>query len=215
MISIDVKLVKKLISSQFPQWSNLEISPVLQMGNDNRTFHLGSTMSVRLPSDKCYSFQSEKEQFWLPKLKGSLPLLIPNVIENGNISDDYPYPWSICSWIDGETVKKSNISNMNQLAEDLANFLIALESIDCTNGPLAGEHNFYRGGDLSMFWTFFEGDSKSIFKHTMNLDDNTWNRSMGWVLWKSLITFDQFKDKDLVKSHESKKIINDIIKKFS
>ncbi len=51
MIKINIDLVSKLINSQFPEWSNLEIKPVEKGGNDNRTFHLGNRMSVRLPSD--------------------------------------------------------------------------------------------------------------------------------------------------------------------
>ena len=66
MIKIDVDLVSKLINRQFPKWSNLEIKPVEKRGNDNRTFHLGKSMSVRLPSDKAYVPQVEKEQKWLP-----------------------------------------------------------------------------------------------------------------------------------------------------
>lgn len=51
MIKIDVNLVSKLINSQFSEWSNLEIKPVKKSGNDNKTFHLGNSMSVWLPSD--------------------------------------------------------------------------------------------------------------------------------------------------------------------
>jgi aminoglycoside phosphotransferase (APT) family kinase protein len=54
MIKIDVDLVTELIKSQFPEWSNLGIKPVKKGGNDNRTFHLGKSMSVMLPSDKAY-----------------------------------------------------------------------------------------------------------------------------------------------------------------
>lgn len=69
MVEINTELVKKLIKSQFPQWSDLPIYPVEKGGNDNRTFHLGNEMSIRLPSDEGYAPQVEKENLWLPILK--------------------------------------------------------------------------------------------------------------------------------------------------
>lgn len=52
MIEINKKLVQNLINEQFPQWKDLVIEPVAKSGHDNRTFHLGSKMTVRLPSGK-------------------------------------------------------------------------------------------------------------------------------------------------------------------
>lgn len=66
MHTIDVDLVARLINEQFPEWSDLEIRPVKFSGHDNRTFHLGEQMSVRLPSAAAYVPQVEKEQKWLP-----------------------------------------------------------------------------------------------------------------------------------------------------
>ena len=62
-ISIDVPMVQKLIADQFPQWAHLEIQPVECSGWDNKTFHLGKYMTVRLPSHAEYSGQVEKEQY--------------------------------------------------------------------------------------------------------------------------------------------------------
>lgn len=39
-MEINQLLVKKLVSSQFPDWESLSIEPVKQSGWDNRTFHL-------------------------------------------------------------------------------------------------------------------------------------------------------------------------------
>jgi aminoglycoside phosphotransferase (APT) family kinase protein len=57
---INIDLVKRLINEQFPEWSDLYIIPVKNGGNDNRTFHLGDHMSVRLPSAIGYAPQVEK-----------------------------------------------------------------------------------------------------------------------------------------------------------
>ena len=148
---INTDLVKKLINEQFPEWSNLEIKPVKVSGNDNRTFHLGDYMSVRLPSSEGYVPQVEKEQKWLPKLAKELTLPISTPIATGNPSTEYPFPWSVNKWLEGETLTRKNIHNLNQFARDLGAFLIELQSIDTTDGPLAGAHNFYRGGEIAVY----------------------------------------------------------------
>jgi aminoglycoside phosphotransferase (APT) family kinase protein len=150
-VTIDSTLVHKLIDSQFPQWSNLPVRPVEFSGWDNRTFHLGSDMMVRLPSDTFYALQVEKEQYWLPRLSPHLSLTIPTPLAMGIPSEDYPWHWSIYQWIEGQTASIDRIENMRQFAEDLAKFLVEFQHIDARGGPVAGEHSFYRGGSLATY----------------------------------------------------------------
>jgi aminoglycoside phosphotransferase (APT) family kinase protein len=49
-VVIDDALVRRLVANQFPQWARLPIRPVAIGGWDNRSFHLGKQMAVRLPS---------------------------------------------------------------------------------------------------------------------------------------------------------------------
>jgi aminoglycoside phosphotransferase (APT) family kinase protein len=51
---IDMALARRPIASQFPQWSRLPITPVEFDGSDNRSFRLGSELTVRLPSGDWY-----------------------------------------------------------------------------------------------------------------------------------------------------------------
>ena len=51
-IPINVPLVRRLIVEQFPKWADLEIKPVEFGGWDNKTFHLGKHMSIRMPSHR-------------------------------------------------------------------------------------------------------------------------------------------------------------------
>ncbi|MBM7690828.1 aminoglycoside phosphotransferase (APT) family kinase protein [Peribacillus deserti] len=287
MTNINVDLVVRLIKEQFPQWADLEISPVKFSGNDNRTFHLGDHMSVRLPSAACYAAQVEKEQKWLPILANQLSLPISIPLAKGDPSDEYPWAWSINKWLEGETVSPGNINDINQFARDLGIFLIELQSIDASGGPLAGEHNFYRGGPLSIYdeesreaiennkdifnehllkeiwelaldsnwnsnpvwvhgdiapgnllvkdgilcavidfgilgvgdpscdaamaWTFFDDNSRKIFKSVLKMDEETWNRARGWALWKALITYNGNKNSNKAIAEESYKIIKIIV----
>ncbi len=42
--------------------------------------------------------------------------------------------------------------------------------------------------DLTMAWTTFAGKSRDVFRARIGLDDGTWARAAGWVLWKALVT---------------------------
>ena len=150
-VIIDVSLMRRLITSQFPKWKELPIDPVATSGWDNRTFHLGKDMSVRLPSAAEYELQVEKEHQWLPKLASALPLPIPMPLAMGKPEYGYPWKWSIYRWLEGETAASGRIANLAEFAIDLANFLKALHKIDAIGGPSPGLHSFYRGGSLSVY----------------------------------------------------------------
>lgn len=290
MNKITVELVKQLIIEQFPVWSDLEIKPVKLSGNDNRTFHLGDNMSVRLPSAECYVPQVEKEHKWLPILANKLSLPVSKPLAKGSPSKYYPWPWTINEWIDGESSSKENISDLSQFAKDLGQFLKEFQSIDANGGPIAGKHNFFRGGDLAVYdketrdsidqtkeffnkdlltdiwqlalcskwerepvwvhgdiapgnllvkngklcavidfgilgvddpscdaamaWTFFDTNSRNVFKNVLNFDENTWHRARGWALWKALITFTANKDHVTTIREELFNTINVIMNDF-
>lgn len=148
---IDAALAARLVAAQFPQWADLPVRPVALGGWDNRTFHLGEQMIVRLPSAARYAVQVEKEQRWLPTLAAALPLPIPSPIAMGRPGDGYPWPWSIYRWLDGEPATRERITDLSRFATDLAGFLGALQRTDAADGPAAGPHSFWRGGPLATY----------------------------------------------------------------
>jgi aminoglycoside phosphotransferase (APT) family kinase protein len=150
-VIIDSALVSRLVAAQFPRWADLPIEPVQFDGWDNRTFHLGEEMSVRLPSAQGYAAQVKKEHRWLPRLAALLPLPIPVPLAMGVPGEGYPWHWSVYRWLDGETATMERIADPRQFAAALAEFLTALQSIDPTGGPPPGPHCFYRGGPLSVY----------------------------------------------------------------
>ena len=145
---LDAELAARLIAAQFPQWAHLPVTPVAAGGWDNRTFHLGEAMSVRLPSAARYVAQVAKEQHWLPCLAPHLPLPIPAPLARGEPGCGYPWPWSVYGWLEGDTAAVAPIADRAQFARDLAAFLAALQRIDAADGPSAGPHSFFRGGPL-------------------------------------------------------------------
>lgn len=150
LVNINSDLVKQLILSQFPQWKDLPVKPVALSGWDNRTYHLGDDMLVRLPSAESYAAQVDKEQAWLPKLASKLPLQIPKPLALGQPEFGYPFNWSVYEWIGGKTLAEVAVDKQT-LAKELADFLTHLYQIPAMEGPAPGTHNFYRGGSLAVY----------------------------------------------------------------
>ncbi|MGI8869512.1 MAG: aminoglycoside phosphotransferase family protein [Mycobacteriales bacterium] len=146
---IDAELVRRLVAGQFPQWRDLPITPVRADGWDNRTYHLGDDMSVRLPCDAAHAVA--KEQRWLPILAPHLPLPVPVLLGTGTPTAAYPHYWSVYRWLDGERAGADRIDDLDAFALMLAGFLTTLRGVDATGGPAPGPHNFHRGGPLALY----------------------------------------------------------------
>jgi len=144
---ISVSLVTELVAEQFPQWSHLPIKPVEPNGHDNRTFRLGSNMSVRLPSAEGYAAQVLKEQTWLSRLVPCLPCPISQPLAMGSPSKDYPWNWSVYRWIEGKSANTLTLDDaqLQRVAVQLAQFLVELHKVDAKGAPPPGLHNYYRG----------------------------------------------------------------------
>lgn len=176
---IDEMLVRGLVNAQFPHWSHLPIRPVAQGGWNNKTFHLGNHMLVRLPSAADYAAQVEKEQRWLPILAPLLPLPIPTPLALGAPANGYPWKWLIYEWIDGEVALPERIIDLCDFATRLAQFLVALQGIDTADGPRPGLHNFYRGGPL-LTYDAQTRQAMAMLKDKIDVDAATeiWNAAL-------------------------------------
>jgi len=150
-ITVDAAQVRRLIGDQFPQWAGHPVQPVSQSGWDNFAFHVGDEMVARLPSASEYALAVDKEHRWLPALAPQLPLPIPVPLAKGHPGADYPFSWSIYRWLHGEPASADRIADPVRFALDLAGFLAALQSVDATDGPQPGKHNWFRGATLRTY----------------------------------------------------------------
>lgn len=148
---IDEGLARALVAECFPDWAHLPIRAVVPGGHDNRTFRLGDDLAIRLPSAAGYVAAVEKEQRWLPALAAQLPLPIPAPVAAGRPAAGFPWVWSVNRWLDGGSALEEPVRDEARFALDLAAFLRALRAADAAGGPLAGEHSFFRGGDLHVY----------------------------------------------------------------
>lgn len=188
-VQIDEALVQRLIAAQFPRWAGHVIAPVKAEGHDNRTFHLGDDMSVRLPTAKRYAGQPRKEQRWLPHLAKHVDLQISEPVGSGRPSADYPFDGSVMRWLPGVTLHSARIDRL-QLAQDLAGFLNSLRAAPTEDAPVAGSHNFYRGGDLRIYDQELRHslqqlgdrvDAPAVMRHWARACHSDWRAQPVWI----------------------------------
>ncbi|SCG62268.1 Predicted kinase, aminoglycoside phosphotransferase (APT) family [Micromonospora halophytica] len=167
-ITVSAEQAGRLVAEQFPQWAALPVTAVENAGWDNWTFHLGDDMLLRLPSAEEYALAVEKEHRWLPELAPSLPLPIPVPLAKGGPGAGYPFAWSVYRWIDGTPATFESVVDPIRFAEDLADFVAALQSIDASEGPQPGKHNWFRGATL---WTYEAQAHSALDELRGHIDD--------------------------------------------
>jgi aminoglycoside phosphotransferase (APT) family kinase protein len=144
-VPIDVPLVRSLLRSQFPQWSQLPVRPVESAGWDNAIYRLGADLAVRLPRRRIGADQTQKEHRWLPALGPRLPLEVPVPVAEGVPGAGYPWRWTVCRWLAGEVAAVAPVADMCEAAMSLARLVQALQAIDPAGGPVSE----FRGGPLA------------------------------------------------------------------
>ncbi len=132
-VHIDVGLVRELIRRQLPQLADLEVRLVAAPGTDNVVFRLGDDLSVRLPRKPAAVSGLLIEREWLPRLAAHLPLAVPEPIAAGEPSEIYPFPWLVCRWVSGVPLAPGRMNPDDGLV--LAEFVLALQSLDTSGGP--------------------------------------------------------------------------------
>jgi aminoglycoside phosphotransferase (APT) family kinase protein len=148
-VDVNLDLAVGLVGAQFPRWAGLPIEPVASSGTVHALFRLGREMVIRLPRREPAIEFADKEHQWLPRLGPHLSLSIPVPLAAGRPVSDFPWPWSIYSWLEGDDGWTQPIEDLRQAAIDLARFINDLQRIDAADGPRPGEHNCFRGEPLA------------------------------------------------------------------
>ena len=65
--------------------------------------------------------------------------------------------------------------------------------------------------DLSIAWTLFRGEGRSIFRRTLALDEQTWARGRAWTLWKALIVAAKLVQTNAVEMRQPLQLIEDVL----
>ena len=139
-------LVRRLIDTQFPQWSELPVHRMPSTGTDNAIYRVGDEMGVRLPRIHWAVSQVDKEWDWLRRLAPQLPVSVPIPCAKGEPGLGYPYPWLVYPWIEGEDLQHAGGVDLNHAARDVAAFVVALQHADVGDEPPLGT----RAGTLAV-----------------------------------------------------------------
>ena len=138
-VEIDRCLVRRLIAGQFPHWAQLPVKPVVLGGWDNRTFHLGHDMTVRLP--QCRALRSASRE------RAALVAEACDPFDPGSARHGRARPWLSLALVSLSVARRRSRYHRTdrQFALSLAEYLLALQRVDPAGGPGPGPHNFYRG----------------------------------------------------------------------
>ena len=94
---------------------------------------------------------------------------------------------------------------------------IAFGNLLVRDGRLAAVIDFGTSGigdpacDVVLAWTLLSGESRTVFRDTLGLDDDTWARGRGWGLWKALITVAGNRDTDVAAADEARRVLQEIL----
>ena len=133
---IDAALVRALLAEQHPDLAKLELGASAS-GWDNVMYRLGGDLVVRLPRRALAAALIEHEQRWLPELAARLPLPTSAPVRNGQPGHGYPWSWSVCRWLPGESAAVHPPADLKRAAETHGRFLVAKHQ------PAPSDHPVY------------------------------------------------------------------------
>jgi len=137
-LDVDLDLVSRLLAAQFPCWAALPLRQVISAaGQTTRWFDSATTWSF---DSHAFTGRSTACTRSTNGCRGS-----PRYCRwpyppawAGSADQEYPWPWSVYRWLDGETPTVDHLSDPALLATDVAAFVAALRRIDPTGAPPAG-----------------------------------------------------------------------------
>jgi aminoglycoside phosphotransferase (APT) family kinase protein len=143
-VHTDVRLVRRLLSGQFPQWTDLPLERVPSAGTVNALYRLGDELVVRLPRTEWGIGAVDRDLRWLPELARLLPVAVPVPLAKGRPAEGYPWEWGVYPWLEGENPTVDGVADPDSLAKEMAGFVEALHRVDIAGGPPAA-----RGASLA------------------------------------------------------------------
>jgi len=139
-VQITDKLVKSLVLQQFPQYKSLPLQKVNSTGTVNAIYKLGDELCIRLPMTAWANDSLQTEFNVLPIISKSVSITVPNIIEKGHPSSDFPFNWAIYNWIPGAIYNNAHAHiSETETAKTLAKFIQELRMINTEkHHPKAG-----------------------------------------------------------------------------
>lgn len=175
---IDDDLVRRLIATQFPEWTDLAVERWPSGGTVNAVYRLGGDMVVRLPLTEGGADDLAMEQDWLPRLAGLLPTAIPEVLGVGDPAEGYPWSWSVYRWRRGDPPQVGALSEPVPLAKDLAEFVAAMRSVTLPRPPRA-----HRGGPMGLL----DSSTREAIERLRKIPEEQVDCDAATAVWESAV----------------------------
>ena len=138
-IAIDADLAARLVRAQHPDLDGP--LTLVASGWDNTLYRLGDELCVRLPRRRVAADLVVNEHRWLPSIAARVRVPIPVPLRTGEPTGYYPWPWTICRWLDGEPASGLAAPDRGAIAPGLAAFLTDLHvpaPEDAPRNPVRG-----------------------------------------------------------------------------
>lgn len=154
---IEISAVRKLVDRAFPHYAQLPLSRLSALGSTNVLFRLGDELLVRLPRQPGGGAAINKERLWMPVMGRALPVEVPEVVAIGEPAFGFGERWSIVGWLAGVRPAAcvpgdAAMPERSILADDLANTIIALRSVEVSEAAATDpDLRAYRGRSLMAF----------------------------------------------------------------
>ena len=187
-LTVTVETVRALVDQQFPEWRVLPVERVESEGTVNAIFRIGPGLAARFPLQRG---DVEATRRWLEseadaarELLGRTRFPVPEPVALGEPGPGYPLPWSVQTWLPGNTATQEDPARSAGFAHDLAEFIANVRTLDTRQRTFAS-HGHGRGGDLRSHdeWmkTCFENSEqlldvsrlRRLWRHLRELPRNT------------------------------------------
>ncbi|HEX9065834.1 MAG TPA: aminoglycoside phosphotransferase family protein [Streptosporangiaceae bacterium] len=149
-IEIGAPAVRELVRRQFPAWRQLPVTRLESPGTVNAIFRLGDRLAARFPlragAPDEVRRELETEAAAAAELAGHTRFATPEPVAIGEPGAGYPLPWSVQTWLPGQTANEEDPGRSEAFARDLAEFITGVRSIGTGGRAFSGGG---RGGDLA------------------------------------------------------------------
>lgn len=150
-LEITSDTVRQLITDQFPQYADLDVTPVTSHGTVHALFRIGPDLVARLPIETSDPITKRAaiaaELGAAQRLVTVSPVPTPTPVALGEPGAGYPLPWSIQHWLPGRSLLVGDLAAGSvTFASDLAHFVGAVRSLPTEGRVFAGDG---RGGLLT------------------------------------------------------------------
>lgn len=149
-IRISADTVRRLILDQFPEWSAENVVRLRSAGTDNAIFRIGTARAARFrlrgSSPDAVDAEIQHEASAMREFAGISSISAPLPLAIGRPNDQYPFPWTVQSWVPGEVATPLGSAASEGLALEMAELVAAFRSAPIEGRRFSGSG---RGGDLA------------------------------------------------------------------